>query len=433
MKLFLLLTMVTLCSLSPASDHDDGERNLKGRSLNLTDLYVFREDWQTAGGSPDHLILIMNTNPRSVARQQYEFSTKARYEFHFTSVGSKTSRPTGKNDFTLSFTFSPVNSQGRQQITMRVQDRANLFTADIPAGVTSPLNTYAKNEVRVGSHELQVFAGLREDPFFFDVERYLRIRGLLATGVNTLGNGSIQGGANVFRSDATAVDFAAGYNVNAIVVRLPLAMLMRNKERVFDVWETISVGGVQLERLARPAINEGLLISNSLLNTFNAIPPRLDLSQAAAPVASQAASVLDAVNKYGTSAGLPAPAVADVATGFFPDVMRIDTSRSVSIGSWAYNSDAVIVDGTTSAAMLTGGRKLEDDVMDITLSYLIAGNPACGPSQSCTIPDGVSYAGGTSCATAGTGSNPGNPGHKCLHGQTSRNGSATFPFLAKAN
>src|SRR5262249_8990464 len=103
------------------------------------------------------------------------------------------------------------------------------------------------------------------------------------------------------------------------------------------------------------------------------------------------------------------------------------------VGEWAYNGDAVIVNGTKSAAMLTGGRKLEDDVMDITLSYLIAGNPACGPGKACTIPDGVSYAGGTTCATAGQGKNPSNPGHKCLYKQTARDGAAQFPFLAEAN
>jgi hypothetical protein len=105
--------------------------------------------------------------------------------------------------------------------------------------------------------------------------------------------------------------------------------------------------------------------------------------------------------------------------------MRIDTSKKVAVGTPAYNSDFVIVNGTTASAMLTGGRKLEDDVMDITLSYLLNGD-ATGAS----VKDGVSYAGGTTCANAGQGVNRGNPGHRCLNGQTTRQGSATFPFLA---
>jgi chorismate mutase len=181
----------------------------------------------------------------------------------------------------------------------------------------------------------------------------------------------------------------------------------------------------QVERLARPAINEGLVLTDKRMALFNAVGPSKDLSDAAAPVREQAVAVLTALNKYGSSNGLKAPAVADVATGFLPDVMRIDTSKKVAVGTAAYNSDFVIVNGTTAGAMLTGGRKLEDDVMDVTLSYLLNGDPT-----GASVKDGVSYAGGTTCANAGQGSNPGNPGHRCLNGQTTRLGSATFPFLA---
>jgi len=289
-----------------------------------------------------------------------------------------------------------------------------------------------------------VFAGLREDPFFFDVERYFRIRSFLATGVNSLGSGPIQGGPNVFRSDATAEDFTVGYNVNAIVVSLPLSLLRANaQQNIFDVWETIKVPKevqsslnfeftkrdgipmVQTERLARPGINEALVLTDKRLAQFNSIGPDKDLSAAAAPVREQAVAVLTKLNQYGTSNGLNAPSVENVATGFLPDVMRIDTSKTVPVGTAAYNSDFVFVEGSNNAAMLTGGRKLEDDVIDITVSYLLNGDPT-----GASVKDGVTYAGGTTCATAGQGANPGNPGHRCLNGQTERLGTASFPFLA---
>jgi len=203
----------------------------------------------------------------------------------------------------------------------------------------------------------------------------------------------------------------------------PAASVAASQEKVYK----------QIERLARPAINEGLIITNDFLNAFNSIAPTLDLSTAAATVVAEAAGVLTAVHNYGRNAGLPAPEVADVAAGFLPDVMRIDTSKNINVGQWAYNGDFTIVNGTSAGAMLTGGRKIEDDVMDITLSYLIAGNPACGPGQACAIKEGTSYAGGTTCSNAGQGTNIANPGHKCLFSQTSRNGSASFPFLASPN
>lgn len=461
-----------------ASDHDDGESDLKGRALNLTDLYVFREDWQSKSGSAENMVFVMNTNPRSVARQQYSFSSQALYEFHISrvSAAAKVLKPTGADNVRLSFQFGVPKADGKQDIflTMNgVNSSPNklaraLNRRRILVGTTTTLADAQKNVVLsnspVGGGGISVFAGLREDPFYFDVERYFRIRGLLATGVNTLGSGPTQSGPNgagpnVFRSDATAVDFAAGYNVNSIAIKIPISFLQTTKlEPVFDVWETISIparrstcrflpaficSGLshfrdsfrQVERLARPAINEGLVLSNDSLNAFNAIAPHLDLSKGATPVLSEAGAVLTAVFKYAAGAGVglnPAP-VADVVAGFLPDVMRVDSSKKVEIGSWAYNSDAVLVKDT-KAAMLTGGRKIEDDVMDITLSYLINGNPFCGPNKPCDIQDGVSYAGGTKlCSEAGLGSNPSNPGHKCLTGQEVRDGGAEFPYLASPN
>lgn len=54
-----------------ASDHDDGENDMKARSLNLTDLYVFREKDLNSRITDDNLVFVMNTNPCSVAWQQY--------------------------------------------------------------------------------------------------------------------------------------------------------------------------------------------------------------------------------------------------------------------------------------------------------------------------------------------------------------------------
>jgi hypothetical protein len=227
-------------------------------------------------------------------------------------------------------------------------------------------------------------------------------------------------------------------------VSLPLSLIRANaQQNIFDVWETVKIpqeldsrfsleysrrGGpamVQTERLARPGINEALVLSDRRLAQFNSISPDKDLSPVSAPVREEVVAVLTKLNEYGKANGLAAPSVGDVATGFLPDVMRIDTSKRVAIGTAAYNSDFVIVEGSTAGAMLTGGRKLEDDVIDVTLSYLLNGDPT-----GASVKDGVSYAGGTTCATAGQGTNPGNPGHRCLNGQTARLGSATFPFLA---
>ena len=54
--------------------------------------------------------------------------------------------------------------------------------------------------------------------------------------------------------------------------------------------------------------------------------------------------------------------------GFLPDVMRIDSAVNIPVGTYAYNGNAVALtspQAVAGAVILTGGRKIEDDVADI--------------------------------------------------------------------
>ena len=101
----VIVGMMSVPKTVVASDHDDGETSTKGRNVNLTDLYVFREKDQNSAAKDDDLVFVMNTNPRSVARQQYYFSNNAQYKFHISRVANKDDIPTGKEDVTLQFEF----------------------------------------------------------------------------------------------------------------------------------------------------------------------------------------------------------------------------------------------------------------------------------------------------------------------------------------
>jgi len=146
---------------------------------------------------------------------------------------------------------------------------------------------------------------------------------------------------------------------------------------------------IQVERLARPAINEGLILSNDYLNAFNSISPDLDLSTAAAPVRDEAVAVLSILKALALNLGITnSPTPGQVAAGFLPDVMRIDVTTNVTPSASAYNACADLIDGIAGQASLCGGRKLKDDVGDITLSYLIAGD-----ASGAAVKDNVDYSG----------------------------------------
>jgi hypothetical protein len=227
-----------------ASDHDDGETNIKSRNLSLTDLYVFREDWQT-GNAADagNMIMIMNTNPRSLPRQQYFFNTEAIYSFHVGRQSDVDNAATGQTDLRFDFRFAPPDTNGQQAFTMDVVNvGANeLPTAQISVtgGSTTPAvpllgnpnPTPVTNTFTVDGQNINVFAGLREDPFFFDVQAFFKVRAALANA----------GPAAAFSSPDASEDFALDYNVNAIVMRVPISFLQAQGETTFDVWETISL------------------------------------------------------------------------------------------------------------------------------------------------------------------------------------------------
>jgi hypothetical protein len=400
----LALGLVTATAIIPssitASDHDDGEVDTKGRNLSLTDLYVFREKDQNPNASDKDLVFVMNTNPRSLPSQQYYFSTNAAYDFHVSRVRNNDATPTGADDVVLRFQFSAPDNYGRQQLlvssvrngavakTIRTIQGQPIYTTALGTATTPTLN-----QINLNGSKITVFAGLREDPFFFDVTRFFAVRATLLKKAGFI-NLPLPD-TTTFRSPQKAVDFAKDYNVNTIVVRVPRSFLQAGTNATtFDVWETISVrqrNGTfkQFERLGRPAVNEGLIFTNNFLAAFNQIPPSQDLSPAAAPVRAEALKTLKALgNSEARSLAL--------ANAFLPDVMRIDT-----------NGPSGYANALNAKGSPIRGRKLLDDVVDITFSVLTNG---------AVTTDNVSYKG-----------TPGNPaqGHDPLV--------YNFPYLALPN
>ncbi len=351
--------VAALAAIAPrfvvASDHDDGETSTKGRNVSLTDLYVFREQDQNANARADDLVFVMNTNPRSVARQQYYFSNNTRYEFHVSHVANKDAIPTGKDDMILRFEFGAPGPNAQQNFRLSLVSGNRIIgtnTGKTTALAANPATAPVLNSLSIGNSKVDVFAGLREDPFFFDVEQFFRVR------AGAAGIGPAVG----FKPANQAIDFAKGYNVNAIVARIPKSLLRGTSNTdVFDVWETISVRdpktGVykQVERLGRPAVNEGLIISQQFLAAFNSIPPTADLSAAAAPVRAEAKASLKAIGNTDARADT-------LLAAFLPDVMRIDTTQKSGY-----------VNAVNAKGAPITGRLLLDDTVDQTLSVLTNG------------------------------------------------------------
>lgn len=250
----------TLFSTSEASDHDDGERDIKSRALNLTDHFAFKSP-----ANADELVLIMYFNPRSLPGRQYFMSPAARYEFHVSKAASRTAPPTVKNDYVFRFEAKePVGDV--QDITM------TMFENGVEKGkvegkstdfIASKKNTdVTVNSGMAGTAAVRYFVGMRADSFHFDVNRFFQVRAFLASrffggaagagnntaglAANCRGDAFLQGvtdtdadNINLWNPPECAPDFTKNLNVTAIVLNVPIAALGGGP--VFDTWSTISV------------------------------------------------------------------------------------------------------------------------------------------------------------------------------------------------
>jgi hypothetical protein len=244
-----------------ASDHDDGEIDLKARALNLTDHFAFKSP-----GDPTQLSMIMYFNPRSLPGKQYFLSTKARYELHMSKVASRTAVPTNKDDFLFRFEAAEPNAAGVQAITLTVFKDGQQIGTHTGATTTiaaSKAGAITTNTGKTGTIDVKYFIGPRADSFAFDVVRFFQVRTFLADrffggaggkgnadatladncrGDKFLGaeNGDSDGdNLNLFNPPSCAPDFTKNLNVTAIVLNVPIAQL--DDTQIFDTWSTISV------------------------------------------------------------------------------------------------------------------------------------------------------------------------------------------------
>lgn len=270
MKRIVLVSMSVLAAIAVvaiagrtvyASDHDDGETDLKARALNLSDHFAFKSP-----GDPTKLSMIMYFNPRSLPGKQYALSTKARYELHVSKVADKTVAPSAKDDYVFRFEAGAPNASGVQPVTLTVfkdGQQIGTHTGMTTAIGPSKAGQITTNTGTVGGIDVRYFIGPRADSFTFDVVRFFQVRAFLADrffgGPGGVGNanaslsdncrgdkflgaegpgGADADGVNLFNPPSCAPDFTKNLNVTAIVLNVPIAQLGGT---VFDTWSTISV------------------------------------------------------------------------------------------------------------------------------------------------------------------------------------------------
>ena len=105
---------------------------------------------------------------------------------------------------------------------------------------SAPVVTGTINQTLGTASGVQVFAGTREDPFFLDLEQFLRILPDRKPSTGPLSLIPDSPGASTFRTAAAAVDALKGTNLLSIVVELPTSQLTAGGTPKIGIWGTIS-------------------------------------------------------------------------------------------------------------------------------------------------------------------------------------------------
>ena len=260
----------------------------------------------------------------------------------------------------ISITFTDQTSRSSPQTA-----RIRMFSPANPAGgitftglttVSSATAAIAPTPVTsTSTNGISFFAGLTDDPFFFDIPAFNRFVASVLAGTP---NGSLL---------SRGRDTFAGYNVQMIALSVPVALLKGKSGNVIGVSGTTlrhrvtsrSLQGnsaetgdlVQIDRNGVPGVNT-VFIPFSRKQEYNRSTPQQD---AAGKFAGDIIKTLKALGTDDTHIGILASVA--VTKG---DMLRLDLSKANS-GPQG---------GTNSGAGFPNGRRPADDVID-TLLFLV--------------------------------------------------------------
>ena len=219
---------LAIAQRSNASDHQDTPEVELSPRMDINDVYAF------PGATPDRIALVLTTSSPITPAQSSgaSFDPNLLYQLKIDNTGD------GVEDKVIQVTFSGTGAS--QQMTIRgpvapAQTGAMNTLVSGHATVTGAVNTTLGSVTGV-----QAFAGIRDDPFFLDLEQFFRIvpdRKPVSGPLSLLPD---QQSASAFRPAGQAVDYLRGINTLAIVLEMPATMLTDGGNKKIGVWGTIS-------------------------------------------------------------------------------------------------------------------------------------------------------------------------------------------------
>ena len=326
-----LAFLVMLSVPGQTADHRDAPGVNEDPRADINDIYAFLNP------NNGNVVLAMTVNPFQIGGAPgIAFGQDVLYEFKIDNTGDNV------EDLVVQATFGAiVSSSTPQQFNVRgpakprtAGQASSLLLQDSPSISGTADGTIATANGPI----VKAFAGLRDDPFFFDLIFGFRLLGIAPGGPLTR---------------APGIDFFAGINCSILAVEIPPSTLRGSAGNVLRIWGTtgraknvVRSGSVyladtqtgpfsQIDRMAFPVENT-VLIGTRMKDAFNRSVPSQDQL-----FREEAIQHLIAINNDRTYSQTLVDAV------LFPDVLTLDLSRG-SVG-------------------FLNGRRPQDDVIDVVL------------------------------------------------------------------
>lgn len=221
-----------------AADHIDGTQVMAPDvSADITDVYA----WMDADAAKVNLVMNVNHNATTASR----FNTEVQYVFHLESHAAYAPFAAGTEKLVMC-TFAP---NGRGQCWL------GPATGGTPEAYVPNIDSLSGDEdgTANGAGSMRVFAGLRHDPFFFNLVGFSAVASIVAgtaLPVNAFGCPTLDAGTAAAlvaqlahgEKGAAPTDTFAGLNVLSIVVQLDKSLVSSAANPILGVWASTNVG-----------------------------------------------------------------------------------------------------------------------------------------------------------------------------------------------
>jgi hypothetical protein len=349
-----MLALAFFLPVAPhAADHGDAPIAGNNQSTDIADIFAFLDP-----NDNSRLILGLTARGFIAAGENANFGIFdqfLQYRFELETTGD------AQPDQFINITFTPVEQSGGPQTATIELPSGQVFTA---LSTRSSTAATAPDQVVTEDPATGVlfFAGLVDDPFFFDIPAF----GRFVT--------SVRAGAPDPTQLQRGRDSFAGYNVMGIALSIPVSLLelpdppiigvngvIRRQERTRVLSGGFKTFGEfrQVERMGNPAVNVAL-IPFSRKDEYNFATPVDDANLRFAD------DIVATLTALGTNAdNIRILANVAVTNG---DFLRLDT-RIANTG---------LMGGTNPEAAFPNGRRLADDTIDTLLAIITNGTILTG-------------------------------------------------------